>query len=225
MSERKPSARRPSKDDDEDAPSPKKKDSGKTPIKKKTSSRKVVDEDADDDEEEDPKPKKKGSSARSSARSASGGGGGGARPGGPDKGKIFLYFVPGAILILLGLGWYVANMDPPKKAEVIKISYDDDIAKARGIYQQAKSAYNAGSQIEGEGGVPKLQEAKKFCEDAKAIIDHVREELEKLEAEEAKKGGEAAKPDGPPKSYAFEDVDQNLNQLLVMTRKAILERK
>src|SRR5437588_4769786 len=121
------SARRPSKGDDDSAA--KKKQSGTQKSVKKSSSRKPVE---DDDEDDAPRPTKKASARAQRGDSARAGGP--AQKQGPAAGKIFLYFVPGVIAVLLGLGYYVATLPDSKPAENVTISFDGKVAEAKQMY-------------------------------------------------------------------------------------------
>lgn len=215
------SARRPSKGDDDS--SAKKKQSGTQKSLKKTSARKPA-----TDDEDDAPPKKRGSARTQRGDSARAGGG--PVKQGPDAGRIFLYFVPGVILVLLGLGYYVATLPDAKPPEQQTISFDGKVAEAKKMYVQAKAAYEAGSSQEGAAGLPKLKEAKKLLEDASGIIQKVREDLDALDEKqksdpnfkiEQGKTADLSKGGG----YQFDYDEQQINQLLVMCRKAILERE
>src|SRR4051812_20857902 len=122
------STRRPSRDEDE-APKKKTQSGHQKAPKKTTSARKAP---ADDDEDDAPRPAKK-SSARTS-RGDSARGAGPPQKKGPDAGRIFLYFVPGVILLLLGFGAYLAMLPdkPEKKNETI--SFDGKVAEAKTKY-------------------------------------------------------------------------------------------
>jgi len=215
-------AKKPIRDEDE-APEPKKKGSGSTKALKKSSSARKMPEVDDDDEA----PKSKKSSARSSARASSGP----PPKQGPDKGKIFLYFVPGAILLLLGLGWYVANLPDAKKEEVKQVNFNERTDEAKKLYFKAKNCFQQGSGIEGEGGLPQLREARGYLQQAHKIYFKVRKDMDAIE-EAAKKDPanvhikEGPKNDNPNagQSYQFDEDEQLANQLRIMVRKAILER-
>jgi hypothetical protein len=223
----KKSARRPSREDDE-APAPKKKSGTQKSVKKPSSANKKAMDPDDDDDDSGSGSKKRGSS-REKGGSAS------ARQAGPDKGKIFLYFVPGVILVLLGLGYYVATLPEPKGPEKVEINFDAKVAEAKTKYVQAKAAYQAGSGQEGAAGVPKLKEAKSLLEEAQKIIQGVRDGMDEMEkkAKEDTSGNtklEGNQSDSDPKgatyhSFQFDEDETQINQLLVMCRKAILERE
>ena len=210
----KKSGKNPSRDD----AGKKKGDSGasRKPLKKSTSARKSArSEEVEEDEDGDERPKKRGGSARGERA--------GGPPGkkGPDAGKLFLYFAPGLIIILLGAGIYLANLEPPKKTVIVD-DPNKEIDKARANYAKAKNLYQDGAKIEGPGGIPKLKEALKLLEDGLAIIDEVREKLEKQQG-----GGTAADPGKPGvvMNNEFETLAPLMAQLKISTRKAILERE
>lgn len=218
------SARRPSRDEDE---APKKKQSGtQKALKKGTSSRKAPSNDDDDDA---PKPAKKGSARNQrgdSARSA----GGPPRQAGPDKGKIFLYFVPGVILLLLGVGAWAAMLpDKPEKKDTV-INFDDKISEAKQKYVQAKTAFQEGSSKEGSDGLGKMIDSYRLLIESHRIIQGVRNDLEALDK---KKGsdptvqvheGQTMGDAKAPKSYQFDNDDQLVCEFKVTVRKAIMER-
>lgn len=201
-------------------PSKGKKDSGsQKPLKKTTSARKAPRDEEDDDAEE--RPAKKGASGKASRGSARQGGAGGAPrvdPNAERMKKVFLSVTPILMILLLAIGWKLSQIEP-EKPKVEEIRYDKDIEKARQMYSQAKAAFDQGMKNE-QGGLPKLKEAKKLCEDAKVIIDNVRNAVGEAE----QKTGANANPK-EVQNYEFETLDQQLSSLLVMCRKTILERE
>jgi hypothetical protein len=234
MADKKTGSARRMRDEDD---SPKKKQSGvQKNIKKSASSKRPASRDEDDaddgDEEEAPRPAKKGS-----ARSAKGDSArqreGGPPQRGPDKGKIFLYFVPGMILILLGAGYYVATLPEPKKAEDVKINFDDKIEEARKMFNTAKSLIveSAKPEYEGEKGVPKLAESYRLMCEAHNTIQKVRNDLADLEKKAATdkniKMGDGNKADDKKATstgYAFDPLDAEIQSQKVGLRKMINER-
>src|SRR5438067_2969197 len=95
------------------------------------------DEDADSEEEvEEERPRRKGS-GRGSARSAPP-----QRPAGNENlKKGFLYSTPAVMILLLALGWHVANLDDKKAPENVVIDFKPDVEKSRGMYRKAKDLY------------------------------------------------------------------------------------
>ena len=219
------SARRPSRDEDE---APKKKQSGnQKPIKKSTSARKAPAD--DEDEDEAPRPAKKGASSRAS-RGDSARSGGGPPKKGPDNAKIFLYFVPGVILLILGFGVYLAMLPEEKPKGPVTISFDGKVEDAKKKYVAAKAAYQDGSSKEGAAGVPKLAEAYRNLSEGHRIIKDVRTQLAALEKstdknttlKEGGKSGDVKKATST--GYAFEEVESQIASLKIMCRKALAER-
>jgi hypothetical protein len=225
MADKKTGSARRQRDDDS---SSKKKSSGqqKPVTKKVSSSRRAVDDDDDDDA-----PRARKSSARSGARDSARSSGGPPRKG-PDGGKIFLYFVPGMILLLLGAGFYVANLPDSKPHEDVKINFDEQVDKARQLYQKAKADFQAGNGMEGAAGLPQLEKAKTQLEEANGIIQKVRDDMDALN-EKAKndpnvkvqEGQKSQVAGATSEGFAFDELSTSINQLLIMCRKAILERK
>jgi hypothetical protein len=214
MADKKTGSARRSRDDN---PSGKKKSSG---IKKPSSARKAADP-GDDDEA--PRSKRRGDSARGSGAPVR---------TGPDAGKIFLYFVPGVILVLLGLGYYVATLPDAKPPQENHIDFNAEVEKARGLYLKAKNAFQAGSGQEGAAGLPQLKQAKSDLEEAQKIIQKVRDDTDELEKKaqtdknvKLENGNNIDTSKAAGSAYAYDDLEQSINQLLVMCRKAILERE
>ncbi len=218
------SARRPSRDEDE---APKKKQSGiQKPIKKTTSARKAPPPEEDSEEEEAPRPKKSARAGRGdSARSS-----GGPPKKGPDNAKIFLYFVPGVILLILAFGVYLAMLPEEKPKGPVTINFDSKIDEAQKKYNVAKAAYQDGAGKEGAAGVPKLSEAYRNLSEGQRMIQDVRNQLAALEKstdkntqlKEGQKSGDVKKATST--GYKFDELSTQIGSLKIMCRKALAER-
>lgn len=188
------------------------------PDKGKSARRPRDDEDEGDDERAAP-PRKQGMSA----------------------GKAFLICTPITMVLMLAVGYKLWSMpDAPDKPAVIKIDYDELVQKARGKYSKAKMKYDEAVKLDDTAkAVSMLKEARAYIQSdedpstlktkpfdevkaladknlgAQQIIQYVRDNVE---------DPLKTSPGEKPKVYAFEEMDNNNAQLLIMIRKAMQER-
>ena len=144
---------------------------------------------------------------------------------GARVGKALLSLVP-ALVILGGVVAWKARQPvppaPPAPTPSVGIpgepdpppSESPDVDVARAKLALAKRTYEGAPA--GRRGIPTLEKARDVCQEARALLESVREALDKKQP--------PLRPGEPEPVYSFEEDDKNLAALIYMIRGAILTR-
>lgn len=133
--------------------------------------------------------------------------------------KAFLVSTPIFMVVLLAIGYQLSTVQP-KPPVVIDLNAEVDRlrAEAHALWKEARDRYEIGAAtpLKSPQGLDELVRAKTLLEKARDLVEVVREKEDTPDLH-------APRP-GERVSTATDELSLTINQLLMMTRKQLLER-